>query len=382
MKKLTTDEFIERAIKVHGNKYDYSEVEYINTDTKVKIFCNTCKKYFWQRPYSHLNGYGCPCCKIEKIRNKCSSNTKDFIIKSQKIHGKTRYNYSKVNYINNNIKVKIFCNKCRNYFEQTPHIHLSGSGCPKCAQKIKNLKKVYSLNDILLRFKKVHKNKYDYSKVQYNNIKTKVEIICNKCNKSFFQTPGSHLSGRGCPYCCGFYKTTQDFIKKSQKIHGENYDYSLVEYKNVFTKVKIYCKKCKRYFYQTPQHHLRGQGCPYCYHSKGEEKIKRFLEENNISFEQQKRFNDCKDKHTLPFDFYLPHYNICIEFQGQQHYESGKKFFKLKTIDNNKVELLFNIMKYHDQIKRDYCKKNNIRLIEIKYNENIEEKLKLLLLKN
>ena len=107
-------------------------------------------------------------------------------------------------------------------------------------------------------------------------------------------------------------------------------------------------------------------GCPFCKESKGEKIIKNFLIDNNISFEQQKKFDDCKYKLKLPFDFYLSELNICIEYDGLQHYKCIKIFGGEKN---------FNLIKKRDEIKNDYCEKNNINLIRIKYNENINEKL-------
>ena len=307
MKKLTTEEFIERAKKVHGNKYDYSKVKYKDIFSKIKINCNICKNFFEQRPSDHLSGYGCPYC----AKNVRRSNNDEFIKKAQKIHG----------------------------------------------------------------------NNFNYDKVEYINNRTKVKIKCNTCFKEFEQNPDKHLIGHGCPYCKGGIKKSREhFIKKAYLIHGnEKYDYTQVIYKNTHTKVKIKCNKCGKIFEQTPTNHLHGQNCPHCYKSRGEERIKKFLEENNIEYIFQKRFKDCKDKISLPFDFYIPDLNICIEFQGEQHYKPSLFINKAKS--KAKGLELFEKQQYHDQIKRDYCKANNIQFIEIKYNENIEEKLKLLLLK-
>lgn len=112
--------------------------------------------------------------------------------------------------------------------------------------------------------------------------------------------------------------------------------------------------------------------CPVSYYGKGlYENIVyldfKWLKSKDIRYITQKRFKDCKDKQLLPFDFYLPDYNLCIEFQGRQHY-----FMWRNEINQDRLEK----QRQHDQIKKDYCKKNNIRLLEIKYNENINQKLK------
>ena len=166
---------------------------------------------------------------------------------------------------------------------------------------------------------------------------------------------------------------TEEFIRKARKKHKEGYDYSEVIYgANAYEKVKIICPKGHAFF-MTPHNFLRGQNCPECSKRKnisiGEEKIKSFLNKKNIKFIQQKRFFFIKNKKMLPVDFYLPNYNIVIEFQGRQHFEEVK-FFK-----NN-----LSYQKYNDKIKKENCLKNGIIFVEIKYNENIENKLSEFLL--
>ena len=155
------------------------------------------------------------------------------------------------------------------------------------------------------------------------------------------------------------------FIEKSKKIHNSKYDYSLVKYVNNTTKVKIICP-VHGVFEQTPASHLNGSECPHDNNSYGETKIFNILKNKNLCFETQKRFKDCKDKRTLPFDFYLPDYNLCIEYDGRQHFESVEIFGG---------EQNFQIQQKHDKIKNNFCKENNIDLLRIKYTDDIEEKL-------
>lgn len=156
----------------------------------------------------------------------------------------------------------------------------------------------------------VHDNKYDYSKVNYMNSKTKVEIIC-PIHGSFFQAPIKHTSSKqGCPKCANeengkrCRKSFEGFIKRAKSVHGNKYDYSKVNYINSSTKVEIVCPKHGSFF-QSPNNHYK-YGCPKCYRSLGEEKVAALLSENNIKFEEQKKFPDCVDKTELPFDFFLP----------------------------------------------------------------------------
>jgi len=172
-------------------------------------------------------------------------------------HG-DKYNYSLVQYKNNRTKVKIIC-PIHGIFEQRAGSHLQGNGCPKCGGTIKKSTQQF-INDA----KEIHNNKYDYSLVQYKNAKTKIKIIC-PVHGMFKQEPSSHLQSCGCPKCAGVYKnSTQQFIEKAQEIHGDKYDYSLVQYKNSDTKVKIICPE-HGVFEQDPSNHVHlKRGCPKC----------------------------------------------------------------------------------------------------------------------
>jgi len=249
-KKLKNMIFIEKAKKVHGSKYDYSLVKYINNYTKVKIICSI-HGVFEQRPKNHLNGQKCPFCSNVK-----KYNTTTFIEKAEKVHN-LKYDYSLVKYKNNKTKVKIIC-PMHGVFEQIPDSHLKGYGCSKCGNSYK-----YSLNDFIEKAKKVHETKYDYSLVKYKNNKTKVKIIC-PVHGVFEQRPDSHLKGQSCSKCVGNgLLTTNLFIEKAKKVHGTKYNYSLVEYKNNYTKVKFICP-VHGVFEQKPNNHLNGSECNKC----------------------------------------------------------------------------------------------------------------------
>ena len=132
---LTTNIFIERAKKVHGDKYDYDLVNYIHSNKKVKILCNKCKNFFEQLPYNHCGGKrGCPICYRDKSKEVQKLTLNEFIEKCKKIH-KNRYDYSLVKYTNNRVKVDIKCNKCKKFFKQRAFNHLAGNGCPNCWYK-------------------------------------------------------------------------------------------------------------------------------------------------------------------------------------------------------------------------------------------------------
>lgn len=191
---------------------------------------------------------------------------KDFILRAQQIH-KGKYSYSKTTYINSNTKVVITCHN-HGDFEQIPHNHLNGSGCPRCKNAKLSTLKTWTTDDFLQKATQIHGNKYNYSKVEYKGNSIKVIIICPE-HGEFLQIPGSHLNGNGCKTCSAAKTalrcahTTESFITKARKVHASKYSYAKVVYKNNTTKVTITCPTHGD-FTQQPQHHTKGAGCPVC----------------------------------------------------------------------------------------------------------------------
>jgi len=392
--------------KVHKNRYDYSEFFYKDAITKSNIKCQL-HGIFKQSADVHKRGVGCPkCAKNRELTQK------EILEQFRKIH-KNRYNYSQVNYINEKTKIKIKCKK-HGFFSQTPNSHKQGHGCSMCGYEIvlcpyeilQNLKKIhknkydYHLVDfknkkskqiiiykkfktkhlislesllknvkcsirnvinknefIIQEFKKIHKNKYDYSKIKYIGGHKKIAIICKK-HGIFKQTPSQHKSGKNCPNCVGGVSISKnDVINQFEKKHNSFYDYSKVNYIRTHTLVDIVCPTHGT-FSQTPAAHKQGAGCPICKNSKGENVIFDFLKEKKINYIRQKKFNDCKNKKKLSFDFYLPDYNICIEYDGEQHFKPIKFFGGV---------MAFKDLKNRDEIKKHFCRKQGIHLIRISY---------------
>ncbi len=353
MKKLTTIDFVNRAILKHQNKYNYDKVDYKNSIKKVII---TCKKHgdFLQIPSNHLFGHGCIECS-----GKTQKNTQRFIEESNKMHNHN-YNYDKVVYINSHSKVIITCKK-HGDFVQYAYSHLYGIGCMECGGKTKK-----NTQKFIEEANKIHNHNFNYDKVVYKNKSEKIIITCKK-HGDFEQIPNDHLRGRGCNECGGTNKSTNlKFIEEANKTHNQNYKYDKVIYVNMKTKVIIVCKK-HGVFEQSPCDHLNGCGCPKCKSSKGEKLIYELLQKLNVKFEVQYKFSDCINKRKLPFDFavFINDKIKLIEFHGEQHYKFNS-FFHSRT---NHEECLI-----RDKIKLDYAKENKIDLLIIPYNEkhNIE----------
>jgi hypothetical protein len=358
VKKLTTEEFIEKAKIIHGDRYSYDECQYLNANSKIIIKCPI-HGNFEQRASAHIGNQkqGCSKCAGEYRRL-----TLEFILqKAKKIHW-DKYDYSLV--VENKAvgeKIKVICKKHGPFKISLDHHLNRGQGCSKC--------KSLNLDGFIEKANLVHNNKYDYSKSIYINNKCKVDIICPTHGK-FNQRVTDHINGKhGCPECTmeTLRMTTDEFINKAKLVHGDKF---------IYDKVKINFKSNKDYipiicpihgtFKQRVNSHLSGNGCPICNEPKGEINVKYYLNKSNINFIQQHKFADCKNINPLPFDFYLPDYNTCIEFNGTQHYRPVKWFGGPNA---------FNQQIKRDKIKMEYCQNKNIPLIIIKYDENIEKVL-------
>ena len=367
---MDTSHFIEKAKSVHGERYGYSLVNYKDTKTKVEIICKEHGK-FLQNPKDHLRGKGCKMCGYDKRREKYSLSKDEFVEKAKSVHG-DKYDYSLVNYTNAKTKIEIICPLHGSFF-QLPYNHLNGKGCKKCGHAIGSEKSSLSKDEFIKKANEVHNNLYDYSKVEYKNYKTKVEIICTE-HGSFFQTPNNHLSGKGCKECGmmstidfiqeNFTSNTEDFIKKSKSVHGDEYGYSLVDYVNNSTPVEIKCEE-HGIFLQSPRDHLKGHGCHTC----GLIKARYFtgtskLEEDFVlfikSFYTGEVVTSVRDKiPPMELDIFLPDLNLGIEINGG-YWHSER--FKDKNYHLGKYNL---------------CKEKGIRLVSIWEWEILKDKTKI-----
>ena len=357
-KNLTFQEQLPSLNKIHNNKYIYDESTYINTKTKMRIICPI-HGDFYQTISNHKRGDGCPKCRCVKIRQKNTLSYENILKEYRITHG-DKYDYDPTTYINTKIKMKIIC-PLHGEFWQSPNNHKKGQGCPKCA-KFKT-KKIRSIDELITEFNFIHNNKYKYDSTTYKNMHSKMKIIC-AIHGEFWQTPSNHKNNHGCMICAIEERAKNhkikfnDFIKYSNKIHNNKYTYKKSSYTNASSKISIICP-IHGEFSQLAINHYRGQGCPRCNRSQGELKIINTLNNFNIKFIEEKKFKDCKYKSYLPFDFYLPELDICIEYDGKQHYEFVEHFHR--TIEE------FYLRQLLDKIKNNYCFVKKIKLIRIPY---------------
>ena len=330
----TQEDFIAKAQEVHGDRYDYRLVNYVNSQTKVKIICPE-HGVFLQRPAQHIFRAGCPKCGRIAANTALSDTTANFIARAKKIHN-NKYDYSGVDYVNNRVKVKIVCPK-HGMFLQAPDKHLAGQGCPECKWETISLVKRNDWADVKAKFIQTHGNKYNYSKVDYVTSQIKVKIVCPE-HGEFEQTPSNHINGQGCPECgkiavrMKLMDSLEGFIEKSRQVHGDKYDYSLVEYKGNKVPVKIICPQ-HGVFEQIPNSHTMGCGCSQCTHhiSKGEQEIMDWIREYVPNAEHAYRKLD-----GYEIDIYLPDQKIGIEYNGVYYHSTE---FREKYAHRRKLEI-------------------------------------------
>lgn len=355
---MTKEELIKRFKNVHGDKYDYSNVDFNTINDKVKIICPHHGEFI-QTARQHYRGQGCPLCGFEKTKNALSFTKEVFIEKANEIHH-NKYDYSKVVYINSKTPVCIIC-PIHGEFWQTPEHHLIGGGCKKCNNR---------LNDKDFFIEKFEKLNLEHihlpDDLVYKNNKTKIKAFCD-IHGYFYITPNNLLNGHSCPECGkekirkSKTKSTEIFINEAKLVHNNKYDYSKTQYVSGQRKVCIICPEHGE-FWQTPEVHLRGCGCPVCKQSHLEKMILNFLKDNNIVFEYQKKFV-WLGRQSL--DFYLPEYKIGIECQGEQHFIGWRT--KNKTLSTQRL---------FDKTKKEKCDLHEIKIIYFTTNQKRKTFLK------
>ncbi len=354
MKKKTHEEYIREVNLINDNIQ--VEEKYNGSLNKIKHRCKICGYEWLVSPNKILQGRGCPQC-VGNIHKTHEQYVSEIAEKNPNIKVVDTY-------INNEKKIKHKCLICRYEWITRPDVILRGGGCPQCANIKKQLSLTKTNDEYVFELKQINPN-IELIDI-YNGSNTKIKHHCLVCGHIWFVTPNSILHGTGCPECDRNRKkrTHEEYVYKVSLI---NQDVEVVEqYNGSFIPILHKCKLDDFEWMAYPNNILNGQSCPKCNESKGEKAIANWLNKNNILYESQKRFNDCRDKNPLPFDFYLPDYNICIEYQGIQHYESIEYFGGQTTFESQVLR---------DNIKKEYCKKNNIILLEIPYYVNLDEEL-------
>jgi hypothetical protein len=348
----TTQQFIEEAVALNGDLYDYSKVDYKRGNILVTIICPVHKE-FLQTPNAHIAGYKCSRCFFDSER--CT--TEEFLEKAKEKFG-DRYDYSKV-VVHLQDEVTIIC-KVHGPFTQIPRVHLNSKyGCRDCGIDATSV----SFEEFLKKANEKFGNRYDYSHAKFKRMRTKITIIC-PIHKEFFQTPSRHLNSNGCDRC-GRVTNTEDFIIKANEIHNNLYSYTKTIYVAALKEVIVTCSKHGD-FSQRASYHLSGNGCQKCQTSKGEITIDNYLKDFHpkVVVKSQGTIPGCKFKKHLTFDFVLFKDDKIIgtiEFNGIQHYQPVKHFGGMKGLTMRTIR---------DKVKQDFCENNEIPLLIIKYDQN------------
>ena len=341
-KKKTIEE---AQMEINKMNLDFVIIEY-NGFIKSNIFRHSCGFEFKSRLSHLLDRKKCPRCH-GKWRDK-----EMFQIKSNEVHNNE---YEVLEFDNGNSPVKIKHRICGNIFKQVGYRHLRGDGCFECYGS-----KKLSKDEIIKRSNERWNGEYEIlsNKIDYNK---KSKLRHRVCGFEYEQMTYSHLLGYGCPKCAGNAKHDKNSIQeKSDKVHNKEY-LILSDVKNTKSLIKIRHIECGKEYTQKVDYHISGRMCPYCSLSKGEKMIEKILNSFNIKYERQKTFDGCKYKNKLRFDFYIPDLKSCIEYDGIQHFESIRYFGGKRAL---------NLQKTKDQIKNEYCYKNNIKLIRFKFDDN------------
>lgn len=389
--RISKEVFIQRAKQKYGEIFDYSNLDYTDYLTETLFNCNK-HGVFRISPWYHLlyNNGGCPGC-VHYARQKSNNNmsTAEFVDKLKVIFG-DKYDYTLTDYFSYKKKVNVKCHKHNYVFQRLPQTLLNGVGCPICEQEdiesyqkrkkdalerrrkfwervkdkrekgkiIRSKQKAgipYGKDKFLEFAKEIHGDDFSYDKVEFVNMMTPVTIHCNYHNYDFYQTPQKHLMGQGCPKCIGRNRTNEDFIREARDVHGDRFDYSRVQYKDCTHKVEILCKKHNKIFRVLPIAHLEGDGCPECCKSALELRLIAYLTEHtDYTLLTQHLFPWLKTSRSMPLDIYIPELKIAIECQGLQHFFPRPTFGGIEGLEHQKKK---------DKLKYALCEEHGIKLI-------------------
>lgn len=357
-KKKTHEEYVaELAIK---NPTIEVVGTYIDAKTKITHHCLVHDVYWDATPTRMLSGCGCYICKKEKIHQANSRTHEQYIEEVRNINPDVEVLGQ---YIDANTPILHRCLKHGVIWNVRPSVILNGGGCKQCGIDKRTANKRKSHKQYLEELQSINPNVIPLE--EYKGALTKILHKCLIDGYEWMVAPGYVLYGAGCPKCAGNApKSHEEYVNEIARI---NSSIEVVEqYAGANTLILHRCKNDGCEWKATPSDIRRGRGCPKCHESIGERLVALWLDDHNINYIKEQRFEACRDNKSLPFDFYLPDYNATIEYQGKQHYEPIGYFGGQENLEYTQR---------HDKIKSDYCKQNNIRLLCIRYDEDINEAL-------
>lgn len=330
--EIRKQKFLNKAILIHNNEFDYSKMNFINNNTKIEIICKE-GHHFFDTPKQHndtrkhKNGYGCNICSTHISKY----TAKSYIKKANEVHN-NKYDYSLItNETFKNLKDIVYI-KCPEHtvFPKNAGSHVYGYGCNECNNHTAKM-----TNCIFLKkAKKLYENKYEYPNLNIENgNKSKIKILCKRKHITI-KIVADHLNGSECTMCNKIDK----FLILAKNTHLNRFDYSRINYiKNVNESVEIICSE-HGVFEQKPCNHIKGYGCWLCSESNGERRVRLYLKNKNINHKREIRITN-ELFNEMRYDFYLPERKIFIEYDGEQHFDPsyGSKH-KLFERNNHKID--------------------------------------------
>lgn len=351
-KRKTHEEFVAEVKELVGDEYEVLGM-YKNCKTKIAMKHNKCGYDWGIKPSNFLSGNRCP---------KCAGKTRDTKQFRREVHDLTNGEYELIGEfkkVNEYTEIKHI--KCGNVYKVRPSKFTYGQRCPQCYRNIRKTTEQFKQEVFELE-----ENNYTVLG-EYKNTHSKLLIRHNVCGKEYEVAPADFLSGKRCSRCRNVEKkNTESFKNELYELVGN--EYTLIsEYINTNKHVKMRHENCGHEWNIKPTNFLSGKRCPKCAESKGEQRIRHWLEDNNIKFVPQRKYPDLigTGGGLLSYDFYLPDYNLLIEYQGQFHDGNGNDYIK-QNLETQKE---------HDRRKKEYAEQHNIQLLEIWYWDfvNIEE---------
>ena len=364
--KRTPEQFVKEMAEIDPTIEILSD--YITSNDRVKCRCKICGREWDVAASGLLSGNGCKKCKTKKALENRQGKTK------RKTHSEFIAEVAKVNpnieiiseYRALRFKIRCRCKIDGHEWDCWSQALLKGHGCPKCSAKRASERLTISHEDFIKRVHSVNKN-IVVKNTYYGNT-TRMDCVCSDCGYKWNTAASQLLSGCNCPKCAAtirareYYMLSQEEFVSRMSITNPNIKI-LGIYMGSDKKIDCKCLSCGYEWDALPSNLLKGEGCPKCRNSHGETIVARYLDSINIKYNVQYRFDDCRYVRPLPFDFYLPDYNACIEYDGEQHY------WPIDFAGRGKEhsEESFRKTKERDVIKTKYCENNNIRLLRIPY---------------
>jgi len=362
MKRRKTDDQYKKELK-ECNQFIEALEPYVDARTPILHRCLKHNVEWKLRPYDALRGKGCRQCGREKISQKAQKTTEWYIseLKRKEVPVIPLEEYKGIY-----TSIQHQCLIDGSVFDGIPSYLLSRkTGCYQCSQKKKRTPEQYE-SELMEIAPFIHPLEL------FTGMNDPILHYCDKHDVTWMANPGNIIYQKcGCPEC-GKDKigeknkmTHEEYVRRLHDINP--YIEAIEQYIDSYTPILHLCKTCGHEWRSRPYNILSGKGCPICCESIGERKIRQWLDKNQIRYERQKIFDDCKDQRCLPFDYFLPDYNKCIEYDGIQHFIASEFFGG---------EDAFRVRKKHDQIKTQYCLDHNISLLRISYNQDITDELK------